>query len=540
MTNNQSLFGNKKNTTGNDIILVYSKMIKESLINSDRITKNIDKQRLKEVIKSLLQLGKSTTIENLELNENCKEWINSLLSNFPNINEQDIKYLLNDFTSSMQTRMREEEKYVLSILSSEGILLCHTIFGEQTVTPHWEVIERMMDRDNVIRFVYFKKDNDSIKVIYYELYPSDSFVKWLGLQEKEAAYYLGGKNRIYTEIDGIRCALELTDDEIEEKLLKQNTLRINDNQISLLNPLEKLQITQIRVGKNRYNNIDDFLQDFMAKRYDLSYYQDEYKKLKSSLKPLFNRIIDEKHQVITIKKNGVTETLIKKRNPNFDILFCDKDIELRETYFNEILIKLLSNQPIRIFHAGTEFFHKPIKIKSMEIFNKLHCSETTKSIIEYYHKVSLNDKAFDKIILCAIFDLLKQENQGEAITYLFSKIIEVIGKEINISKKFVQKEGELIEFKSRSFFEGSDTEIVNRLTSDISNKLTNSDVKIYIIGADEVTHNLEPLPSTRFKSDRLSSIEERLKNNLNVSKLHFTQIPLGNAENCILLLTVGV
>jgi hypothetical protein len=540
MTNNQSLFGNKKNTRGNDIILVYSKMIKESLINSDRITKNIDKQRIKEVIKSLLQLGKSTTIENLELNENCKEWINSLLSNFPNINEQDIKYLLNDFTSSMQTRMREEEKYVLSILSSEGILLCHTIFGEQTVTPHWEVIERMMDRDNVIRFVYFKKENDSIKVIYYELYPSDSFVKWLGLPEKEAAYYLGGKNRIYTEIDGIRCALELTDDEIEEKLLKQNTLRINDNQISLLNPLEKLQITQIRVGKNRYNNIDDFLQDFMAKRYDLSYYQDEYKKLKSSLKPLFNRIIDEKHQVITIKKNGVTETLIKKRNPNFDILFCDKDIELRETYFNEILIKLLSNQPIRIFHAGTGFFHKPIKIKSMEIFNKLHCSETTKSIIEYYHKVSLNDKAFDKIILCAIFDLLKQENQGEAITYLFSKIIEVIGKEINISKKFVQKEGELIEFKSRSFFEGSDTEIVNRLTSDISNKLTNSNVKIYIIGVDEVAHNLEPLPSTRFKSDRLSSIEERLKNNLNVSKLHFTQIPLGNAENCILLLTVGV
>jgi hypothetical protein len=515
-------------------ILVFSRRVREGAISEDKITQKADKEKILDVAKSLLQLGRSKSLDELELKENCREWVISLLSKFPEIDDQDIRYLINDFTATLQTRMREEDKYAVSVLSDEGLLLCHSIFGEKTITPSWKVIERMLDKDNVIRFVYFKKENELIKVVYYETYPSDSFVNWLGIPEREAFYYFGGKNRIYVEINGLSCALELTDEDIEDNILN-GTLKIEENHLFLPNPLQRLQITQIRVGNKRYNEIGDFLQDYLARRYELSYYQNEYHKINDSLTPILNKVIDDRDYLLVIEE-GEEKILVRKRNPNFYIVFMNQNIEIRESFLNEIITRFLNKQSMKVFHAGMSLSPNPLKISSMEIFNQLNCSAVTKSIIEHYHKVGLSDISIDRSILCTIFGLLKQENEEKPIEYLLGRMIEKISRDIDTSKKFIEKESNFIEFKSRDFFFGRDEDIIDKFELDIKRKLSISPIKIYIIGADEKTHRLDPIPANRAQSDRLSSLQEKLKEKLDISKIHFMAIPLEDGQNCILML----
>jgi len=200
---------------------VYSKQINETKIVGEEVTRNIDKDNILNVISSLKAIGKQRCFNNLELNDNCKEWVTDILYDVSQDLDVKLKYLLNDFTNSMMTRMREKNKYVISIVSDGSLLVCHSRGREDTITPGWKVVRRMLDKDNVDRFVFFIKEKDSIDVYYYEHYPSESFVTWLGIPERDAFYDLGGKNRIYADIDGMHCSLELSDDEIQDLFISQ-------------------------------------------------------------------------------------------------------------------------------------------------------------------------------------------------------------------------------------------------------------------------------------------------------------------------------
>ena len=160
-------------------IYVYSKQIKEKLIENDIRKRTSEKESLISVIDSLLEIGSDEKpIDQIDLNENCVKWVNDVLSGFSNkdtLKEDSLKYLLNDFSDKMMTRMRETDKYALAIVSEKFLLLCHTTMGERTITPVWEVVDRMLDKDNVERFVIFKKTDDLTNVIYYEHSPSRSW-----------------------------------------------------------------------------------------------------------------------------------------------------------------------------------------------------------------------------------------------------------------------------------------------------------------------------------------------------------------------------
>lgn len=212
------------------MMYVFSKQINENIITGGKITRDIDKENISNVMTSLREIGTLKNLDYLELKENCRAWVIEILSGYSEKNEAALKYVMNDFTDSMMTRMREEKKYVISIVSKHYLILCHSRGGE-SITPRWDVVKRMLDKDNVERFVIFMKEGEIVKVYYYEHYPSEFFTIWLGIPEKEAFYYLGGKNRIYSEIDGMKCAIELSDDDIEKLFLKeQSTFKIEKNQ----------------------------------------------------------------------------------------------------------------------------------------------------------------------------------------------------------------------------------------------------------------------------------------------------------------------
>ena len=85
---------------------VYSKEVKGDRINKNEIKRKVDKEKFLNVINSLLGIGKTKYLTELELKENCIEWIESTLSNFPDINDKYMEFLIKDFTDSMYTRMR--------------------------------------------------------------------------------------------------------------------------------------------------------------------------------------------------------------------------------------------------------------------------------------------------------------------------------------------------------------------------------------------------------------------------------------------------
>ena len=518
-------------------VLVYSKQVKGRTVSSSSITSSETKKNLINLVHLLLQLGETRHIDELNLKENCIELITSIFSSFPVVDNKDVRLLLYDFTDSMRTSMRKEEKHVVAIISEEGLFLCHSKFGEQTITPDWEIVKRMMDKDNVIRFVNFSRGKNKINVTYYEEYPSESFVNWLELPEKVAFFYLGGKNRFYTELEGLRCALELTDEDVEEKFIEE-TLEIKDNQIILSNPIYQIPLTQIRVGKKRYNNINDFIQDFFAKRYDINYYQEKYSELRGSQLPYSHKCIDQKDSVIYFEK-GESKIYLRKRNPNFHIIFADEFIEIRESFLGEIVTKLINSQELKLLHAGCKYSSDPLKLGSLEIFNILNCGEVTNSLIKWYEKTNLRDVSLDRIIFSAIMSMIIKENSEKQIVHFLRKIVDNVTETIVSSQKFIELETDLIEFKSRSYFEGKNEGIIERFTEDIKSKLSEFEYKIYLIGADEQTHDLEPISANRTKDDRLHSIQEKIKRNLKLKETSLIKIPLSDAQKCILMLIVG-
>lgn len=533
----------------NSSMFVYTKQIKAKDIKSDVITRTIDKERFESVINSLREIGKERPIDQFELKENCVQWINDALSDFSMSNatkDANLKFLLNDFSSSMMTRMREEDKYGLAIVSEKFLLLCHTTMGEKTITPVLDVVDRMLDRDNVERYVIFYKRDKFTYVIFYEHSPSDFFTRWLGISQKEAFTYLGGKNRIYSALDGIHYVIEMTDDEIENQLLKDNGVFNRDNnQLILKTPIEIIDIRQIRVGKKQYNNMPDFLQDYLARRYELDYYQEAYRKIAESLDPLMHTYVDDSDAVITVS-NKVDEIKIKKRNTNFQILFAgttktSMEIQFRESFFAKIFSDYKNGGNIRIFHAGMKIFQQDVgsyKIGSMEIFNEIQSNAIIEELLKLSKDAEIRDAMLFNSLQYSIFQLLHQINADTPISLLFLKFSQVFEKSIKKPKTLIQNEGDVIEYKSRDFLVGKDNEIVNRVTDDILKKVREEPFKVYLFGVDEKTNSLEPITSRKFCSDRIGGLEKKIMKKCNCIKISLVKIPLNQGDECLFFMPV--
>jgi hypothetical protein len=531
-------------------IYVYSKQIKEKEIISNIRKKTAEKDNLVSVIGSLMEIGKSTPFEKLDFGDNCTDWINEVLNNFSNTDIQKegaLKFLLNDFSDKMNTRMRETDKYAIALVSKKFLLLCHTTMGERTITPLWDVVDRMLDKDNVERFVIFKKTDDLITVTYYEHSPSEFFTRWLGISQKEAFTYLGGKNRIYGALDGIHYVFELTDDEIENQILKDTgVFGRENNQLMLKTPIEVIDIRQIRVGKKQYTNMPDFLQDYLARRYELDFYQQEYQKISESLDPLMHPYVDDFDALVSIS-NKIDEIKVKKRNLNFQILFAGRtktniDIQFRESFFAKLFADYKNGVNIRIFHAGMKIFQQDVgscKIGSMEIFNEIRSHPTIDELITLSRNTDIRDAILHNSLQYAIFQLMFQYNSEKPISTFFLKFAESFRKKIKIPKTVLQNEGDVIEFKSRDFLGGKDIEIIDRVVDDINTKIREQRFKIYLFGVDEQTNKIEPMTSRKFSSDRIGGLEKAfIKKCNNKVKISLVKIPLNQGDECLFFMPV--
>lgn len=513
-------------------IYTFSKKIKDTKIENKEI---FDQKNIIKIIEILTKLENLPCVsiskfDDLGLMTNPKRWICQLIQPVNNENFEDMRSLLYDFTDTMMTRMREESKYALGLILESKIILCHSVYGEETITPEWKIIPRMLDTDNILRFATFTIEKGEIIVRFWEKEATNSFMEWLGLSRKKA-FLFGGKYRICAEIENYRIEFQLTDEEIDEIIA--NHPEFKKGKLSLKNQLQYLNIDEIKISRKNYQNTEDFIQDFNAEKYGVPKYQKKYLKIKESSLPLLMRYVDDKFQVLRIEGDELEVEIVKDSSP-FDIIFADADIKLRPTYSNELTRKFINGEKIKIFHAGLKFKSDPFPFGNLEIYNQLAVDELSKKFIEYNNAVNLHDNFLNKIFKYIGLKLLERANSENAINYLFAELSTNIISELSVQGLITSNENNIIEYKSRDYFTGSNEEISNRFIDDINIKIKNSDLKMYIIGVED-NGSLCPIISSRLQSDRIESIRKKINNSFNNYSINLFPIIINKDAVLILL-----
>jgi hypothetical protein len=519
-----------------DTIRTYTKKIKDSPVISKEIDDLRDIEKIISIIGKLeeTQSAMTSSFQEIALRTNPKKWIQKILDcpiGYDPIHEMES--LLNDFTEGMQTRMREESKYALGMLMENRLILVHSTYGEETITPQWSIIPRMLDTDNVLRFVSFMGYEGSIQVRYWERTATSSFVDWLGLPKKQA-FLFGGKYRICTDIDNFTAEIQLNDEEVDQWLTDHPEMK--ESKITLKNPVYSLSIRGINSGQKKYNNPEDFIQDFKAEKFGVPLYQKEYNRIKASYLPLLTKCIDEELRVISIEGDTEVNVVVKKSLP-FHVLFADGDIELRSSYLAVLSRKLCNGEAFSIFHAGQKFLSDPIVIGNLQIYNELNTNEMMLRIIKYLNEVNLQDHLLTLLIKYAALKIAAITNSKLPLGYVCGALSEgiVTVREINIVGKLSKVEDDIIEYKSRDTIKSKDTEIINYYVDDIKKKLVNSTCKLYIIGVED-GGTFAPIQSAKIASDRIDNIRKGIQKEFPFMRI--LMFSASNQENTLVFIAI--
>lgn len=337
-------------------------------------------------------------------------------------------------------------------------------------------------------------------------------------------------------MDKIINVFELNEKQIEEWIKKHPEMK--EGRIKFSNPLESLTIKQVYVGAKKYENIRDFLQDFHAEKYNVNYYHDKYNEIIGSLEPYYKRYLDEKNRLIKIVGDK-KEIVLEKQNPNFDILFINDNIELRDSYLEDLYIRFINREEINLFHAGGVFMHPPHSLANLKIWNKVNQGELNRIIIDYYTTINLQDRNLKRLIEIIIIKTIYENNKKIPISRFFKLFCRRLEQDIQFNERFTKLENDelnvQLEFKARDFFTGKDKEIIDRISGYLDGKLGSGESIILLIGVED-DGTIDPIPISRLKSDRVSSLMKKVQNSI-PSPIYY--LSLTQESDGILLIYTG-
>lgn len=472
--------------------------------------------------------GLEKQLAELRLRSNVKEWIESL---FKDVDRRDadrlLGYLLNDFTDSMRSRMRETGKYAVAFLVSDGrLILLHSRYGEEVVTPGWKVYERLIDSDNVLRYVWFTRDG---KVRFYERYKTRSFAEWLGLSAREALHYYGARFRIHVDLAGLPAVLELDEDEAA-RLIEQHP-ELLEGRISLAQPVSVLPISRVQISRNKsYSSVKEFLKDFYAMRYGLDYYVDRCREILESLTPLLGRLVDDRERVY-VADSG--ETVLEKRVNNIVLVCAVRGlIELSPGFRDWIAYRAANWETVELFHVAEPLAAEPHKAGPFIFYNEV----ADEAAEVYSSRADSIDSPFLRLLLLyAALKRLAATSPRDTLGYLFEEIALTLKGLVveRIPGSLPVPEGEVLEYKAADYYSRVAAN-PGQLAEDMAKKLGASPVKLYLIGvADD--GSLEGIPASRLRSDIAGKIAVVLSKKLGVWA---DALPLVYGEKGILVIAV--
>jgi hypothetical protein len=498
----------------------FTKQVSEddTPISQQQILDQGDIANIKKVINDLeiMQAVESSNLDSLELSKSYRRhWVEKLLLNSSlSFSSDEIVYLLSDFTEHMQTRMKEVNKYALALLSDNRVVLCHSNWGEDTITPEWKTIRRMLDTGNVLRFISFFYEKEAIKVRYWERYRSLSFSEWLGFHSKGGALH-AGEYSVRFQIDGVMAEIQISDDQIDDWLKKHP--EITDRQFISLPDVKLVGVDSIGKGNRSFKDVRDFLEFHRA---EFRRYRDE--------KDCVSKFENEQW-VPVFGKMAATKTPV-------DVLFTDEKIDISETYLRDLTARILNNESVNLFHAGCKFEPvDPVKVGNVQIYNSIQCDQLAKSLFLLYNETDLQDRSLAMSIMFAAFTIIGRQNESLPLSPAMSRISEEIARLIMPKGKWIKNE-EVIEYKSSDFMAGGHDEVVARFEEDLKKKLQKDSFKLYFVGVED-NGQIHGVAASRLSSERVRALEKAFR------KLAFVRdcyvFTIGQAEQLVMIIVTG-
>lgn len=480
------------------------------------------------VIKGLNRQTKSSSLKmDLNLDSNPEMWISNLLDNYPDPPMFDTS-LINNFCDSLYTSARQSGKYAVLLVAANSIIICHTDSKERTITTDADVIERLLDTDNVDKYVQFKRERDGITAHHFERNQNTkSFSEWLGLRPDEIAFEEAGDVKIYCRQKDSRCIFQYDRDEFVKKFLLEETHTLISGLLRFPDG-DEFPVSQVKLGRRTYDTVDEFKQSFYNIYYDLQTYRTKYADLTESLEAWQVDIIDYDSKVM----KGINgDVVVRKEHNNLNIVFADKLVELAAEWRLELLSQFINGEEIRLYHVGSDFSEEPYTLGPYMIYNN-DGGNNFDRLNDLYQIVS-NFKSGDRmanIISYIIFDTASKWLNGPE-GYLFRQLGEKCAQNMNAQGVVTVEEGSIIEYKSRDWFSADGTEkLADKITKEIQNGTT------LLIGGIEDGQDMQPIARNRFDPDRDDNIREALlQRNGNHSTINFTTLPLGK-DGCLALI----
>lgn len=505
----------------------YYKEIQADGLNSWTLESAERVRNIYEVIDGLDRQTSTHPIDELDIDDNPQMFVNRLLNAYPNHDEAFCVSLINDFSDSMRTTAREAGKYAVLILYEDALILCHTDSEEMTITKDAEVLERLLDADNVDKYARFQKTDKGTEILQFERSVTKSFSEFLGLNPEEIAYEEAGEIKIFTQIDDSTVRFEFGQEEFEQKFITGEDYDLHTE--ILETPSDEYQINHVKMGRRRYETVDEFLQQFYALYYDLNTLKNQYATLASSMTPHTTSVVDHEDKVTTGGPNGPTK-LKKGNDSGFSIVFADKHIELSAGWRLQLSKKLRSGETVQLHHVGNDFVEDSVQVGPFEVYNAIDIDEERLNQLYRVTQEAGTGKHLSNIIFCVMFHTLSEWCQSP-VCHFFGQMTKRFEDELSAEGMILRDEDGLMELKGRDWL--TDIEDDEDAAKKISEEIQ-SDSKLLLVGVEEEEQVIRPLSRSKWDSERNERVRDSVrKMNGQHDSIQLSSLQMGGGE-CLL------
>ncbi|MFW5895452.1 MAG: hypothetical protein ACOCT9_01780 [archaeon] len=496
--------------------------------------------------------------------EKLKYPINLSESNMDNLHRKSVKEvirrgdlfevrvedLLSQFCDKLKKRQKEKGKYAMIVIFGESFLLAH-IKTEEGISISEEegdiaLIKRFLDTDNILSAALFEKKEDQIKFSHFTDTGSSSFRNFIGVSKRK--FYSRRKNVqiicFYEGKLGLRFKMEFTNEELEEKWLRENKINLSDSYLHINETSH--QIKEIIWGNKTYGSVNQFKSEFKEYIYGLENQKKKYQDLKSlseKRSKYFNTIKDYEDRIEIV--NDEIEVEEKGDLPDeLYVVYADSNIDLDTSFSDKIFSRVMNGLPCSIYHPSSPVGSNELGIRDLNIlnFNESDLTDEYKRFLTnlYDHIQNCTGESVKRCLTLILFHLIAREANQQ----FQEAIIQIINlntgspryKDVVTTKEM--EVGGLIEYKDKDDLKKD--RAVESIIENIEKALDIHKNKLFLWGINEETRRIEGLRKQMWGDDRVTILEKKTLEKLkqketSIHDFKMINIPLDEGDYCILI-----
>jgi hypothetical protein len=467
-----------------------------------------------------------------------------------NGNESFVRDLLGLFCDQLTGKQKAKNKYAMLIHYGGGFLLAHIKadpgMSLQEDEGEIELIRRFLDADNILSAALFEQDDSGdIEFSHFTDSGSDSFRTFLGIHEHKLNYRRK-TIQILCYYDGRRsydCKFEFTKAEFSDNWLRDSDVSMSGNKLRFDSDEEKYpvhEIKEIRWGNSTYESIEKFKSDFKEESLGLNIDRDKYDKFTSYPDEAgerlsvysAERVIDRRRKVEFIKESGERELVNKSDTPdNLHVVYSSNHIKMDSDFAEDLFRDLINGKSIRIYHPASPPAPLSLTLGNVTFLN-IGEDELSQGMVKfleetYKHAVNRTGSTLSKCLLNSMLYVLREESTHQ-LNRAIGQIINIYSGNPADGATVSTKENEgpdLVEFKNRQHLENGDS--VSNIVEEIrKEKRKGNDNKVFLWGFTEQNRSIDGLRTQSFGDDRISHIEQGVRDSLSDEVLDYREFML--------------